>query len=175
MRYLLLLVALICGCRSKQATFEDYMAYIVQERCAEVERIMGKPAGHLHVSVQEKPKGLRARAACKRSPDGAILYFDPSLENLPLSAWEVHAIHEIVHACVREEWETLTHDLEEGVCDRIALSLVPQAEEGMLQDIGSNRRHWMREVERLGMDRLHQLASRAKSEGLEEIPTHWLE
>ena len=65
--------------------------------------------------------------------------------------------------------------MEEGVCDAIALSLTPEAEEGMLQDIGPSRSLWLERIQRVGVDRLHALATKADAEGLEVIPQSWLD
>jgi len=148
------------------------MTEIVRDVRRDVERIMGSRAGSLRVGIHPLADA-ELRALCIRSSRGARLLFDPSLEELPVSAWVAHAAHETAHACIRDEWVTLPRELEEGLCDLVALQLAPLAEEGMLEDIGPARRAGLEKVRALGVAGLRELAARARSEGHAEIPATW--
>lgn len=180
----LLLPLVMASCRGPG--FQDQLSAVVRYYQPVIENAMGHEARdfEIHVGCTDRFKKnhggstVRCRAlfATLEGPGGSknVMIFDPSIEGLGPDGVLAIAVHEIVHACTVEEWETLPRPLEEGLCDAIALSFSPRAWPVMKRDQRRERRRWMEYVQRVGVPHVHELALRAHRDGLEEIPAEWL-
>lgn len=181
----LLLPLAVGSCRGPD--FQEQLSAVVRYYQPVIENVMGHEAQDFEVHVGStdrfkkkyggSPVRCRALFATLEGPGESknVMIFDPSIENLGPDGVLAIAVHETVHACTVEEWETLPRPLEEGLCDAIALSLSPRAWPAMKRDQGRERRGWMEYVQRAGVPHVHELALRAHREGLGEIPAEWLD